>query len=380
VADAVIPPGGGPPDTRGEVAPVPAIIFSAGIAAVCLVLLGSLAIQIYQATNGGPVTAECITEGINPDLRGALGVCHIVEGIRSRPQTLVWIGGIVFGALATVSGFLLYKRMPNKRQREHCIAGAVLGIQAVALASALMLWRTGRVGLFAKNFLNIAVLEGTMDGFLRGVKNTLLLAFVGESGGIAIGLILAVLAISGRLTVRAPARVYINFFRGTPLIWQLTFFYFLFVFGFAVRLDTFTVAMLVFAANTGAYAAEVFRAGIQSIERGQIEAARSLGMTYLQSMRYAVVPQAFRRVIPPLMNEFVILIKDTALIVALGLTAEHLDLYNYAREIYSETLNATSFVAVAAGYLAVTLPLIWLVNRVERRLRSGLTGIVGMGH
>jgi ABC-type amino acid transport system permease subunit len=80
------------------------------------------------------------------------------------------------------------------------------------------------------------------------------------------------------------------------------------------------------------------------------------------------------------MNEFVILIKDTALIVALGLTAEHLDLYNYAREIYSETLNATSFVAVAAGYLAVTLPLIWLVNRVERRLRSGLTGIVGMGH
>ena len=96
-----------------------------------------------------------------------------------------------------------------------------------------------------------------------------------------------------------------------------------------------------------------------------------------QAMRYAVIPQAVRRVIPPLMNEFVILIKDTALVIVLGLTAENFELYTYAREIYSDTGNASAFVATAFGYLVVTLPLIRIVNAVESRLRSGLTGAVG---
>jgi polar amino acid transport system permease protein len=94
-------------------------------------------------------------------------------------------------------------------------------------------------------------------------------------------------------------------------------------------------------------------------------------------MRYAIVPQAIRRVIPPLLNEFVILIKDTSLILVLGLTAQELDLFSVAREGYSDTFNATFFVAAAAGYLAVTLPLIGLVNAVEKRLRSGLVGVTG---
>ena len=110
-----------------------------------------------------------------------------------------------------------------------------------------------------------------------------------------------------------------RFFRGTPLIWQLATGYFLLLFGFGIRISGLVVAIIVFALNTGAYAAEVFRAGIQSIERGQMEAARSLGMSYVQAMRYAIVPQAVRRVIPPLMNEFVILIKDTVLVIVLGL-------------------------------------------------------------
>jgi ABC-type amino acid transport system permease subunit len=180
-----------------------------------------------------------------------------------------------------------------------------------------------------------------------------------------------------RRTVRAPARMYINFFRGTPLIWQLPFFYFLFRIGFELDVSGFTTALIVFSLNTGAYAAEVFRAGIQSIERGQMEAARSLGMSYFQAMRYAIVPQAVRRVIPPLMNEFVILIKDTALVVILGLALDELDIFSLAREGRSATLNGTFFVAAAAMYLIVTLPLIKIVGSVEKRLRSGLTGIVG---
>jgi ABC-type amino acid transport system permease subunit len=184
-----------------------------------------------------------------------------------------------------------------------------------------------------------------------------------------------VLGLSKRRTVRAPAVTYINFFRGTPLIWQLSVFYFGLALGLRLNVSAYVTAMIVFALNTGAYAAEVFRAGIQSIERGQMEAARSLGMTYAQSMRYAIVPQAVRRVIPPLMNEFVILIKDTSLITVLGLLATELDLFSFGREGFSSTFNATYFVAVAAGYLVITLPLIRIVNAVEARLHSGLLGL-----
>jgi polar amino acid transport system permease protein len=129
--------------------------------------------------------------------------------------------------------------------------------------------------------------------------------------------------------------------------------------------------------NMGAYSAEVFRAGIQSVEKGQTEAARSLGLSYSKSMRYVIVPQAVRRVIPPLMNEFVILIKDTSLVAILGLSAAEYEIFSFSRSFFSDSRNASIFLGTAAAYLAVTLPLIWVVNRVERRLRSGLVGIAG---
>ncbi len=151
------------------------------------------------------------------------------------------------------------------------------------------------------------------------------------------------------------------------------------LFGFGIRLSAFVAAIIVFSLNTGAYAAEVFRAGIQSIERGQMEAARSLGMSYFEAMRYAIVPQAVRRVIPPLMNEFVLLIKDTALVIALGLTAGEYDILTTAREGQAATFNFTFFTVAAFAYLVVTLPLIRLVNAAEKRLRSGLVGIAGAG-
>ena len=371
----------GPPDTRGGTAPLPASVFGAGIAALGAVLGGTILVQIVYAVAGGPLTERCRDElavGINRELpRGALGICHIMEGIRSPTETALLWGGIAIGLLAIASGFTTYGRMPTKRMREQCIAGAVLGIQAVALAAIILWFRTGNLATFVRNFLNFELLQGWIDNFLTGAKNTLYLAFGGEIGGIVIGLILAMLALSSRKVVRAPARAYINFFRGTPLIWQLAVFYFGFALGFNLRLSALTVGLVVLSLNTGAYAAEVFRAGIQSIERGQMEAARSLGMSYFQAMRYAIVPQAVRRVIPPLMNEFVILIKDTSLVVVLGLLESEYDLFTTARTGYSEFSNATFFVAAAIGYLAVTLPLIRVVNFVESRLRSGLAGIVG---
>jgi polar amino acid transport system substrate-binding protein len=102
-------------------------------------------------------------------------------------------------------------------------------------------------------------------------------------------------------------------------------------------------------------------------------------MSYSQAMRYAIVPQAVRRVIPPLMNEFVILIKDTALVIALGLTAANYDIFTTAREGQSATFNSTFFTVAAIAYLIVTLPLIRLVNAAEKRLRSGLVGVAGAG-
>jgi len=311
---------------------------------------------------------------------------RVVEGFLS-PATLTFILlGLALGVAAIVAGFWMYRRMPTKRSREQAIAGAVLGIQAVVVAGVLLGFRNlGNPDRFVFHFLNIEVLKGSAGVFVRGAVNTVILAAVGELGGIVMGLVLALLTLSKRAVVRAPARVYINFFRGTPLIWQLSVFYFGLALGLGIRLElsvgpvdlssAYVTGMIVFILNTGAYAAEVFRAGIQSIERGQMEAARSLGMSYPQAMRYAIVPQAVRRVIPPLLNEFVILIKDTSLIVVLGLIPENYDLFTTAREGYSSSANATFFTAAAVGYLVVTLPLIRAVNAVEKRLRSGLVTV-----
>jgi polar amino acid transport system permease protein len=368
-----------PPDTRGPSSPVSASTLWLGILAIVAVLGGTVFVQLNYALSPRVVTQDCAELGVTPDLTGALGVCNIVEGLRSDLETALLYGGILLGIAAIAIGWTTYKRMDTIRRREQAVTGAIVGVISVGIAAVLLLFRDGRPDLFAKHFLNFDVLGPYFPGdFVRAMKNTVILAFVGEFGGIAIGLILAIMALSKRRAARAPARVYINFFRGTPLIWQLAFFFFLLLFGFELKLGAFTVAMIVFALNTGAYAAEVFRAGIQSIERGQIEAARSLGMSYFQSMRYAIVPQAIRRVIPPLMNEFVILIKDTALVIVLGLIVGKEDeLFTWARAGVSDTFNATFYTATALGYLAITLPLIRLVNGVEKRLRSGLVSIAG---
>jgi His/Glu/Gln/Arg/opine family amino acid ABC transporter permease subunit len=374
----------GPPDTRGGTAPLPASIFAVGIAAL-LIVIGGVGVTQYVYHSGGreisPGCAQRLTIKLpeeEPRLaQGGESVCRTVDALKSDMQAGLLIAGLVVAVVAIAGGFGLYRRLPTRRQRNHSIAGAVLGIQAVLLAVILLWFRSGDVLIFARNFFNFTFLEGSMDGFIRGAKNTLLLAFAGEALGVAIGLSLALLMISKHRVVRAPATGYINFFRGTPLIWQLAFFSALFLLGFQWRDAVFEQAIIIFGLNMGAYSAEVFRAGIQSVEKGQTEAARSLGMTYLQSMGYVIVPQAVRRVIPPLMNEFVILIKDTSLITVLGLTADQYDIFTFSRSFFSDSRNATIFLGTATAYLVVTLPLIKLVNSVEKRLRSGLVGVAG---
>ena len=376
-------------DTRGGTSPFAVSVLVVGAVSLALVLVGTLVIQLVYAERA-PDPIACEARGIIPftpetetspphGTEGWEGVCGIVNGFTSSAQDGALLAAFGLGAVAMALGWGTYGRMDTRRKRDHAVTGAVFGLQAVTFGGALWVFVHGQPQKFALNFMNFYKLHGD-DGaaVIRGIRYTLYMAFGGEMGGIVIGLILALLVISERRSVRAPARAYVNLFRGTPLLIQLSVGYFGVNLGLGLHLSSFTVAIAVFALNMGAYSAEVFRAGIQSIERGQMEAARSVGMTYLQAMRHAVVPQAVRRVIPPLMNEFVILIKDTSLVIFLGLAISKYDLFAAAQQGYSNTYHATFFVAASVGYLVVTLPMIWVVNAVERRLRSGLVGIAGV--
>lgn len=376
------------PDTRGTGSPFANAVFSVGFASLALLVVGTIAIQIGFALGPTTVTARCISRGILPFVaatpnapqsgnEGAPGMCHILEGLLSPAQTAVFIFAIAVGLVAVVVGIATYRRMATRRRRNRVVVGAVFGIQAAALGALLLWFASATPEKSITQFMNVQALHKDQSFLIRGLFITLLMALSAELIGILLGVFLALLTISKRTAVRAPARIYINIFRGTPLLVQLSLGYFGINNGLQLHQSVFAVAIEVIGLNAGAYTAEVFRAGIQSIEQGQMEAARSLGLSYLQAMRYSIVPQALRRVIPPLLNEFVILIKDTSLVGILGLPLMRLDLFAAGQQGFSDTYNATYFVAVSIGYLIITLPMIGIVNAVERRLRTGLVSVTG---
>jgi His/Glu/Gln/Arg/opine family amino acid ABC transporter permease subunit len=333
---------------------------------VALVALGLGAAALLAATVG--VIVVLVTHGLTP-------LEDIERGFKSNEMTAACLWAAVLGVVAAVLGWATYRRMPTKVSKEEAIAGAVLGLQALILGAFLLWFTGGDVHKIAVNYLDFAPVNKQLSAFFNGAKNTVILALSSEAIGIALGLTLAVFAISKRAVVRAPARTYINFFRGTPLLWQISFIGVALPLAFGLNISVYTAGIIALSLNMGAYSAEVFRAGIQSIERSQLDAARGLGMSYMQAMRYAVVPQAIRRVIPPLMNEFVILVKDTSLVLFLGLAFHERELMSVGNQGYANSFNATFLIYTAIGYLAICLPAIRLVNAVERRLRSGLVGV-----
>ena len=215
-----------------------------------------------------------------------------------------------------------------------------------------------------ESYLDFGLAFENADAILQAVLVTIMLAFLAEALGVVLGLALALLKISRFRILSFPAQVYIDVFRGTPLLVQIIFIY------FATPLVGLRFESLFFAGltaltlNSAAYVAEIFRSGIQSIDKGQMEAGRASGLSYTQTMRYIIVPQAFRRVIPPLTNEFVVIIKDTSIVSVIGLE----ELLRAARVLQSATANATPLVVAALIYLAICLPLIYLANGLERRL------------
>ena len=205
---------------------------------------------------------------------------------------------------------------------------------------------------------------------LTGLKNTLIIAACAALIGIVIGFLVAVVRSShdktGNLKIlNAICTVYLTIIRGTPSMVQLLIIYYI-IFG-SMNISKLLVAILAFGFNSGAYVAEIFRSGIMSIDNGQFEAARSLGLTYRQTMLSVILPQAFKNVLPALANEFIVLLKETSIRGYIGLT----DLTRGGDIIRSITYDAfLPLLGVAFIYLVLVVILSALVKKLERRLRS----------
>lgn len=221
-----------------------------------------------------------------------------------------------------------------------------------------------------------------MEHFLKilhilipGVGWTVGITIIAVTLGIIIGMIMALFKLSNNVILKVIANVYIEPIRGTPLYVQI----FLFHFGVASLIGQLldikfnfpipVTAIVVLALNSGAYVAEIFRAGIQSIDKGQNEAARSLGMSHRQSMRYIILPQAFKVVIPALANEFVMLLKDTSLLAAIGLA----EIMKRSQIYVAASFDAFAGYATAALlYFVITFTLTRFINRYEKKLSSDM--------
>jgi len=248
--------------------------------------------------------------------------------------------------------------------------GILYAILLVALGVVILLadWAAIR-----ENFFDVDVLETLWPEIVTvAAKNTLVYTVIAFAGGLVIALVLALMKLSPIGPYRWIATSYIEFFRGLPALVVII------GFGFAVPIafgwrppgGTIGAGVIALVVVSGAYMAETIRAGIQAVPKGQSEAARSLGMSASWTTVSVVLPQAFRIVIPPLTNEFVILIKDTSLLFVLGIAADERELTTFARDAVTTNQDSSPLLAAAVLYLIITLPLTRLIARLERRTQK----------
>ncbi|MFY9943952.1 MAG: amino acid ABC transporter permease [Desulfobacterales bacterium] len=208
------------------------------------------------------------------------------------------------------------------------------------------------------------VLE-TFPLLLSGVKLTIIITIGGLLFGFVLGVATGLMKLSRSLPVRKLAGAYVEAVRGTPLIVQVMFLYFGVPMAVGLRIRPITAGIIAIAVNSGAYIAEIVRGAVQSIDPGQIEAGRSIGLTRTQTMRYIVWPQAFRRMIPPLGNQFIISLKDTSLLVVIGVA----ELTRVGQEIIAVNFRAFEvWLTVGIVYLMMTLTIARLLRMAEDRL------------
>ena len=211
---------------------------------------------------------------------------------------------------------------------------------------------------------NFDLIVNSFPLLLLGAVITVKITAMSVALGIVIGLFAGIARICRVKPLRWISAVYVDFFRGTPLLVQIFLFYFAVPVITGQRIDPYVAAVGSCGINSGAYIAEIVRAGIQSIDEGQMEAGRSLGMTWAQTMRYIIVPQAMKRVIPPLGNEFIALLKDSSLVSVIGFE----ELTRRGQLIIAKTYASLEiWFSVAIIYLAMTLTISRFVAFLEKR-------------
>ncbi|MGB9839384.1 amino acid ABC transporter permease [Thermovenabulum sp.] len=198
----------------------------------------------------------------------------------------------------------------------------------------------------------------------KGAIVTIELTVISVVLGTAWGLVLSLMKISKNSIIKEVSSFYIYVIRGTPLLLQLFAIYYGLPF-FGINLSPFLSAVCGMSLNSAAYIAEIIRAGIESIDKGQMEAAKALGMTYSQAMRRIILPQAFKRIIPPMGNEFIALLKDSSLVSSIAMT----DLMRAALQMYSNSFRPVEvFLTAGILYLVLTTLFTLIFGRVERRM------------
>jgi polar amino acid transport system permease protein len=210
-----------------------------------------------------------------------------------------------------------------------------------------------------------------IPSLLNGAKITISLTILAVSAGLVISLFIALGKMSKNVVINKICSAYVFFFRGTPLLMQLYFIYyalpsvsrlFLIQTGQA-GVDRFIYAFIAFSLNSAAYCAEIIRAAIQSIDKGQFEASRALGLSYAQTMRLVVIPQSIRRLIPPVGNEFIMMLKDASLVSMIAL----IDITKATRNIEGSTRSALVYIPAMILYLIITAVFSWVFHRLEKK-------------
>jgi len=249
----------------------------------------------------------------------------------------------------------------------------------------LLLWWANWIATMKEKFYVDFIVDDRWRFLWNGLLITLEVALFAVIIGVVLGFLVAIIRSSYDKTVKSGqvvtgrrkftrglfafvnwlCKVYLTVIRGTPVVVQLLIIYFV-IFA-SVNIDKALAAVIAFGFNSGAYVAEIVRAGIMSIDEGQMEAGRSLGFNYIQSMWYIIIPQAFKNILPALGNEFIVLLKETSVSGYIALA----DLTKGGDIIRGRTFDAfLPLIAVALIYLTLVMFLTWIVGRVERRLRN----------
>jgi polar amino acid transport system permease protein len=253
----------------------------------------------------------------------------------------------------------------TRRQRARAVRAVQYAVLALAVLAFALIANWEQIG---EAFFDTEIIRELFPEVITvALKNTVIYTLCAFAFGMVLGLVLALMRLSQVAAYRVLATVYIEFFRGVPALLVLI----AFGYGIPVALNTevpggilgtITVALGLVAA---AYIAETCRAGIQAVPKGQLEAARSLGMSRGRAMVSIVIPQAFRIILPPLTNELIILTKDSSLVYLLGVTLPTRELAKFGRDALNQYVSMTPILVAGLAYLIITVPLGYVVRRLE---------------